>query len=44
MMEILNAEHNIVSVSPEDLPEHPRERHRVYYWSGQESEAALCSV
>lgn len=31
MMEILNAVHNIVSVSPEDLPGHPRERYRVYY-------------
>ena len=31
MMEILNAVHNIVSVSPEDLPEHPRERQTIYY-------------
>lgn len=31
MIEILNAEHNIVSVSPEDLPEHLRERQAIYY-------------
>ena len=31
MMEILNAVHNIVSVSPEDLPEHPRKRQTIYY-------------
>lgn len=31
MIEILNAVHNIVSVSPEDLPEHPRERQTIYY-------------
>lgn len=31
MMEILNAAHNIASVSPEDLPEHLRKMHRVYY-------------
>ncbi len=31
MMEILNAVHNIVSVSPEDLPEHLRERQAIYY-------------
>lgn len=31
MMEILNAVHNIVSASPEDLPEHLRERQAIYY-------------
>lgn len=31
MIEILNAVHNIVSVGPEDLPEHLRKRQAVYY-------------
>ncbi len=31
MIEILNAVHNIVSASPEDLPEHLRKRQAVYY-------------
>ena len=31
MMEILNAVHNIVSASPEDIPEHLQERQAIYY-------------
>lgn len=31
MMEILNAVHNIVSVSPEDLTEHLRKKQAIYY-------------